>query len=85
MNIAFSRVLKVGEMNLEFNFRKLSADYSSYYVDVTDLNGQRIVFSIYKAKDDVWRSTGNRLPLWLAAFETELGKVVEEEEAQINY
>jgi hypothetical protein len=83
MNIAFSKIIKIDERNREFNFRKLPADYLSYHVDVTDDRGGRILFSMYKSADGVWRATSNRLPLWIAASESLLGGHIEESEAAL--
>ena len=80
MNIAFSRILKVSQKNIEFNFRKLPAENPSFHVDLTDEKGKRIMFTLDKTGDGIWRSRGTNLPLWLIAIEQMLGKVIEEEE-----
>lgn len=79
MNIAFSKIIKLQERLWEFNFRKLPADYLSFYGDVTDERGTRIAFSIYQAADGVWRLTGQRLPLWISGAESLIGQVIEAE------
>jgi hypothetical protein len=81
MNIAFSKIIKIQGRNCEFNFRKLPADYTSYHVDVTDDKGGRIMFSMYKSADGIWRTTSNRLPLWISASESLIGAQIEESEA----
>lgn len=80
MNIAFSRILKVSQKNIEFNFRKLPVGTTSYHVDLTDEKGKRLMFTLQKMGDGVWRSRGTSLPLWLVAIEQMLGTVIEEEE-----
>jgi hypothetical protein len=81
MNIAFSKIIKINERNREFNFRKLPADYLSYHADVTDDKGGRILFSMHKSADGIWRATSNKLPLWIAASEGLIGEHIEEGEA----
>jgi hypothetical protein len=80
MNIAFSRILKVSQKKVEFNFRKLPGDRLSYHVDLTDEKGKRLMFTLDKAVEGGWRSRGTNLPLWLVAIEQMLGEVIEEEE-----
>ena len=79
MNIAFSRILKVSQKNIEFNFRKLPVDGHTYHVDLTDEKGKRIIFTLEK-RGGAWRSNGINLPLWLIAIEQMLGGVIEEED-----
>lgn len=80
MNIAFSRILKVSQKNIEFNFRKLPLESISYHVDLTDEKGKRLMFTLDKTADGIWRSKGTAIPLWLVAIEQMLGSVIEEEE-----
>jgi hypothetical protein len=80
MNIAFSRILKVSQKNIEFNFRKLPGNTPSYHVDLTDEKGKRIMFTLDKSSDGSWRSKGPNLPLWLIAIEQTLGGIIEEED-----
>ena len=78
MNIYFSKVIKAGERQREFNFRKLSnADDSSYYVDVNDDKGNRIIFSMYRDAEGKWKTSAQKLPLWIHNAEDILGEVIE--------
>lgn len=80
MNIAFSKVLKIGEGKREFNFRKLPLEIVTYHVDVTDEKGARILFVMYKNAQGNWQSEGVQLPLWIVAAEHILGEAIEEEQ-----
>jgi len=84
MNIAFSRILKIGERKFEFNFRKRPAPFPHYHVDVTDERGARIAFTMTKTQDHEWSSEGTAVPLWVVASEASLGKAIEEEEITFN-
>jgi hypothetical protein len=79
MNIYFSKVIKAGERQREFNFRRLSsADDASYYVDVNDDKGNRIIFSMYRDAEGKWKTSAQKLPLWIHNAENILGEVIEE-------
>ena len=84
MNIAFSKIIKLQERLWEFNFRKLPADYLSFYGDVTDERGTRIAFSIYQAASGAWHLTGQRLPLWISAAESLIGQAIEAEKKALT-
>lgn len=84
MNTAFSKILKINERNWEFNFRKRQADYLSYHVDVTDDKGRRILFSMPKPANGIWRATSHKLPLWIAASEHLIGETIENNEAAFS-
>lgn len=84
MNIAFSKILKIGERKFEFNFRKRPAPFPYYHVDVTDERGIRISFTMTKTQDEGWNSEGTTVPLWVVASQTSLGKAIDEEEIGFN-
>ena len=84
MNIAFSKILKVGERKFEFNFRKRPSPFPHYHVDVTDERGTRVAFTMIKAQGKGWTSEGTGVPLWVVASEASLGKVIEEEELALS-
>jgi len=78
MNIYFSQVIKAGERQREFNFRRLSsADDASYYVDVNDDKGNRIIFSMYRDAEGKWKTSAQKLPIWIHNAELVLGEVIE--------
>ena len=78
MNIYFSKVIKAGERLREFNFRKLSnADDSSYYVDVNDDKGNRVIFSMYWDAEAKWKTSAQKLPMWIHDAEVQLGEAIE--------
>jgi hypothetical protein len=80
MNIYFSKIIKAGERQREFNFRKLPGEESSgYHVDVTDDRGNRLIFSMYRNVDGHWKTTAQKLPLWIHNSEEILGSAIEEE------
>jgi hypothetical protein len=85
MNIYFSKVIKAGERQREFNFRKLPGDdQTGYHVDVNDDKGNRLLFSIYKNVDGNWKTTAQRLPLWVHNSEELLGIAIEEEMKELS-
>lgn len=78
MNIYFSKVIKAGERQREFNFRRLSnADDASYHVDVNDDKGNRIIFSMYRDAEGKWKTSAQKLPIWIHNAELVLGEVIE--------
>ena len=78
MNIYFSKVIKAGERQREFNFRRLSsADDASYHVDVNDDKGNRIIFSMYRNAEGNWKTSAQKLPIWIHNAELVLGEVIE--------
>lgn len=79
MNIYFSKIIKAGERLREFNFRQLSHDQNaSYHVDVNDDKGNRIIFSMYKNAEGKWRTSAQKLPLWIHNAELILSDAIEE-------
>lgn len=79
MNQYFSKVLKVGERQREFNFRQLShAPDQGFFVDVPDDRGQRVSFSMYKNADGYWKTAAQSLPLWIHNAEDVLNEAIEE-------
>lgn len=80
MNIHFSRIIKAGDKQREFNFTRFQSetDYR-YHVDVTDDSGKRLTFSMYRNADGAWKTTAQSLPIWIHNAEDILGNVIEEE------
>jgi hypothetical protein len=75
-NIAFSTILRLGERQWEFNFRKLPGEEALFHADVTDTKGNRLVFTMYRDPSGAWRASGTNLPLWITAGEEALGKAI---------
>ena len=78
MNIYFSKVIKAGEKQREFNFRQYKRlDENSYAIDVPDDKGQRIAFFMNKDVDGVWKTVGDeQLPVWIQGVEAELSEAI---------
>ena len=66
MSFAFTKIIKAGDRQREFNFTKLSG-VAVYHVDVNDDRGNRLLFKM--AKDEQGQLTitegGNELPNWV--------------------
>ncbi|HVG14728.1 MAG TPA: hypothetical protein VM935_07200 [Chitinophagaceae bacterium] len=79
MNVYFSKIIKAGERQREFNFRQLSegADHR-YHVDVNDDKGNRIIFSMYRDAEGKWKTSAQKLPLWIHNAEIILGDAIDE-------
>ncbi len=79
MNIYFSKVIKAGERQREFNFRQLShTDDQCYTVDVPDDKGQRVSFIMNKDANGIWKPEGAQLPAWIQNVETALNEAIVE-------
>jgi hypothetical protein len=79
MSTYFSKVIKAGERQREFNFRQTSAnDESRYSVDVPDDKGNRVMFSMYKNADGHWKTAAQLLPMWIHDAENSLADAIEE-------
>ena len=77
MNIYFSKVIKAGEKQREFNFRQHShTDDNNYDIDVPDDKGQRIAFNMSKDNTGIWKTTGQAIPAWIQDVETELNEAI---------
>ncbi len=82
--IQFSRQLKAGNRQREFNFKKLkNTDDEQFTVNVSDERGDRIVFAM-KKEEDKWHISPAQLPTWILQSEVKLHQVIEEELAQTN-
>jgi hypothetical protein len=77
MNIYFSKVIKAGERQREFNFRQHShTTTDSYSIDVPDDKGQRIAFRMDKDVDGIWKTAEQELPIWIQGVATELNEAI---------
>ena len=55
----------------------MNGDYGSYYVDVNDDKGNRIIFSMYRDANGNWKTSAQKLPLWIHNAELLLGEAIE--------
>jgi hypothetical protein len=79
MSTYFSKVIKAGERQREFNFRQTNNnDTSRYSIDVPDDKGNRVMFSMYKNPDGQWKTAAQLLPLWIHDAESILAEAIEE-------
>jgi hypothetical protein len=75
----FSKIIKTGEKQREFNFRRLSGTAEqSYSVDVPDDKGNRVVFQMYLAEEGQWKTASPMLPVWIHQAELALSDAIEE-------
>ncbi|WP_132052563.1 hypothetical protein [Pseudocnuella soli] len=79
MSTYFSKIIKAGQRQREFNFRRLSAGPEArYHVDVNDDKGNRLIFNLIKDAGGQWKTTGTDLPEWVYGVESDLGSSIEE-------
>ena len=78
MSIHFSKIIKAGDRNREFNFTRTHRDGTRYNVNVPDERGNRIFFSM-QHEGSGWRIAMDLLPQWVLNSEEELSKAIEEE------
>lgn len=82
--IQFSRVLKAGNFQREFNFRKLRTKEAEVFnVNVCDEKGNRIFFVMQKQDND-WKIMPGQFPPWVAQNESRLHGLIEEELTGFN-
>lgn len=79
MSTYFSKVIKAGERQREFNFRKLPGNNElRYHIDVSDDKGNRIIFTMHKNDEGYWKADVPALPVWILSSENVLGEAIEE-------
>jgi hypothetical protein len=78
MSIHFSKIIKAGDRNREFNFTRTHRDGTRYNVNVPDERGNRIFFTMQQ-EGGSWKIIMDILPPWVLAAEEELGQAIEEE------
>lgn len=78
MSIHFSKIIKAGDRNREFNFTRVHRDGTSYNVNVPDERGNRIFFTMQQ-EGGSWRISVDLLPAWVLSSEEELSRAIEEE------
>jgi hypothetical protein len=75
----FSKIIKTGERQREFNFTKLSRTTDTgFRVDVPDDKGNRIMFQMHLNGQGEWKTDDENLPVWVQHVETVLGDAIKE-------
>ncbi len=83
MSTYFSKVIKAGERQREFNFRQVNKGQEPQYsVDVPDEKGNRVMFSMHKNADGNWKAGVQSLPEWVQDAEIALAAAIEENNEQ---
>ncbi len=83
MSTYFSKVIKAGERQREFNFRQVNKGQEPQYsVDVPDEKGNRVMFSMHKNADGTWKAGMQPLPAWVQDAEIALAAAIEENNEQ---
>lgn len=83
MSIHFSKIIKAGDRNREFNFTRTNPLGNQFSVNVPDERGNRISFTMQQ-ESGAWKNTMNVLPQWILNAEEELNKAIEEETSGAN-
>ncbi|HEY0355168.1 MAG TPA: hypothetical protein VGC29_03125 [Flavisolibacter sp.] len=79
MSTYFSKVIKAGERQREFNFRQINKGVEPQYsVDVPDEKGNRVMFQMHKSEDGAWKTSVQQLPEWVQDAENALAAAIEE-------
>lgn len=80
MSIYFSKIIKAGERQREFNFRQLAngADIR-FSVDVPDEKGNRIYFHMFPDSEGKWKTSTEILPVWIQNSEDILSTLIQDE------
>lgn len=81
-NTSFSKIIKAGDRQHEFNFRQLSGGEDKFHVDVPDVKGNRIIFYMVRNDKDEWKLS-EKLPSWIQDAETALSDAIKEETQRI--
>ena len=77
MSTYFSKVIKAGDRNREFNFRQLDNNAAPVYsIDVPDDRGNRILFNMQQNKEGAWKTSGQTLPEWILNAEDDLSNAI---------
>jgi hypothetical protein len=66
MSIYFSKIIKAGDRQREFNFTQVTNNPDSgYSVDVPDDRGERIYFHLFRGDNGQWTTPAEGLPQWI--------------------
>jgi hypothetical protein len=80
MSTYFSKIIKAGDRQREFNFRQVSQDNEiKYHVDVPDDRGIRIYFHMHRTADGIWKLAADKLPVWISSAEELLDTTIKQE------
>ena len=78
MSIHFSKIIKAGDRNREFNFTRTNPSGNQFNVNVPDERGNRIFFTMQQ-ENGTWKPTMDILPQWILNAGEELSRAIEEE------
>ena len=78
MSIHFSKIIKAGDRNREFNFTRTQRSGKQYSVNVPDERGNRIFFTMQQESSG-WKTSMDILPQWILSAEEELSRAIDEE------
>ena len=78
MSIHFSKIIKAGDRNREFNFTRTNPLGNQFSVNVPDERGNRIFF-VMQHENGSWKTTMDILPQWILNAQEELSRAIEEE------
>jgi hypothetical protein len=80
MNIAYTRLLKMGGRLREVNFRKQPNLEETYHVDCTDERGLRFMFLMHQTPGGSWQAASTELPAWIREAEGVIAQTITDEE-----
>ncbi|HEX2532565.1 MAG TPA: hypothetical protein VHK69_02450 [Chitinophagaceae bacterium] len=80
MRFAFTKIIKAGDRQREFNFTRMQGLDSIYNVDVNDDRGNRIIFKMIRDEQGELRITGaeRELPNWVWDTSHQLSSAIQE-------
>ncbi len=79
MSTYFSRIIKAGGKQREFNFRQLFHEEGiKYSVDVPDDKGSRITFQMINDKEGRWKTLAKPPVPWIEEAEIDLSNAIKE-------
>lgn len=80
MKTYFSRIIKAGALQREFNFLQLSGGTDKIFnVNVPDERGNRIYFQMIQDASGKWKASAQTLPLWIQGSEEDISNVIIDE------
>ena len=79
MSIYFSKIIKAGDRQREFNFTQVTNNPDSgYSVDVPDDRGERIYFHLFRDSNGQWTTPSEGLPHWVYGATPAFSAAIEE-------
>ena len=79
MSIYFSKIIKAGDRQREFNFTQVTNNPDSgYAVDVPDDRGDRIYFHLFRNEEGQWSTSAQGLPNWVYTATPAFSAAIEE-------